>query len=103
MHWRFGRDDKWWPMDPSVSCELRACDDSVEGWSGEFRFENGLFVLYNGAPFVYCVRAHSSSGIFFRFIVRCEHVWNEIRVGDAVPIGDGQNAHQERRKRKVES
>jgi hypothetical protein len=63
-HWRYGRDDKWWPMDQAVSCELRACDESVQGWSGEIRFENRLFTLYSGAPFVYCVRAHSSSGIF---------------------------------------
>jgi len=76
-------------------------DESVVGQSGEFRFENSLFMLCSGAPFVYCVKAHSDSGIFFRFIVHSEHVWNEIRVGASEPVGDGQNARQESRKRKA--
>ena len=103
MHyWRFGHDGKWWPIDPSVCRALRVCDEAVAGTSGEFTFENSLFVLCSGAPFDYCVRAHSSSGIFFRSIVHSEHVWNEIRVGALAPVGDGQNAWQERRKRKAE-
>ena len=102
MHyWRFGHDGKWWPMDPSAGCAVSACDESVVGQSGEFRFENSLFMLCSGAPFVYCVKAHSDSGIFFRFIVHSEHVWNEIRVGASEPVGDGQNARQESRKRKA--
>lgn len=103
MHyWRFGRDDSWWQMDATVSRELRACDESVDGRSGEFRFGNRIFTLYSGAPFVYCVRAHAGSGIFFRSIVHDERVWNEIRVSETMPIGDGQNAHQEHRKRKAD-
>ena len=99
-YWRFGRDSRWWALDPCISHALHECDESVAGRGGEFKFANPMFKLYSGAQFIYTVRAHESSGIFFRRIVFSDdRLWNELRVGETTPIGYGQLGYYECRKR----
>ena len=109
--WRFINDD-WWPMHASAAREFVACDIAVQGYNGEFSFENPAFVLSGGAPFVYCVRTHAESGIFFRYMAMkmARGFWSEIRftADENPPTGPpGQFGRQGggdgvSRKRKVE-
>ena len=106
-YWRFHADD-WWPIHASAEREFAVCDIAVQGATGEFSFESPAFVLSGGAPFVYCVRAHAESGIFFRYITMKMEVgsWSEIRHAADPPTPPGQSVRgsdgRSTRKRKAE-